>query len=281
MIDEQIQKKTKIKNILVLGSSGQIGLSLCNFLIEKKYNVVEFDIEKDKNEDLRLSQILDSIIVDIDFVFFLAFDVGGSKYLEKLEKTFDFIDNNSKIMVNTFESLRKHKTPFIFASSQMSNMSYSSYGVLKMLGEYYTKSLNGVIVKFWNVYGIENDENKSHVITDFIKMSKQGKIKMRTDGEESRQFLFADDCSEALEILMNNYQTIDREKSLDVTNFEWVKVSQIADIITKINKCEILKGNSTDLQKDKQNEPNDYILNYWKPKTSLEEGIKSIFNKLL
>jgi hypothetical protein len=42
----------------------------------------------------------------------------------------------------------------------MSNMSYSPYGVLKNVGELYTKSLNGLIVKFWNVYGIEKTMKK-------------------------------------------------------------------------------------------------------------------------
>ena len=270
-----------IKKVLVLGSSGQIGGFLVKFLQKKNYEVIEFDIVKDKSEDLRILNVLDEIIKNVDFVFFLAFDVGGSRYLEKLEKTYEFIENNSKIMVNTFESLKKHNIPFIFASSQMSNMSYSSYGVLKMLGEYYTKSLNGVVVKFWNVYGLEEDEEKSHVITDFIKMSKNGKIVMRTDGSESRQFLFAEDCSESLEIVMQNYGQINREKSLDITNFEWTKVLEIAKIISKINNCQVIPGKSTDLQKDKKNEPSNYILNYWKPKTSLEDGIKNIFNQML
>jgi nucleoside-diphosphate-sugar epimerase len=271
----------KYKNILVLGSSGQIGNSLCNFLRKKNYNVFEFDIERIKNEDLRIKDVLDKILLDVDFVFFLAFDVGGSRYLEKLEKTFEFIENNSKIMVNTFESLNKSKKPFIFASSQMSNMSYSSYGVLKMLGEYYTKSLDGIVVKFWNVYGIETNEEKSHVITDFIKMSRNGKIKMRTDGEEFRQFLYADDCSEALEIMMNNYTDINRGESIDITNFEWTKILDLANIISNIQKCEVVKGESVDLQKDKQNEPNNYILNYWRPKTSLEEGVKNILKEII
>ena len=270
-----------IKKVLVLGSSGQIGGFLVKFLQKKNYEVIEFDIVKDKSEDLRILNVLDKIIQNVDFVFFLAFDVGGSRYLEKLEKTFEFIENNSKLMVNTFESLKKYKVPFIFASSQMSNMSYSSYGVLKMLGEYYTKSLNGVVVKFWNVYGLEENEEKSHVITDFIKMAKKGKIFMRTDGTESRQFLFAEDCSEALEIVMNNYGEIDREKSLDITNFEWTTINKVAEIISNIQKCDVISGKLVDLQKDKQNEPSEYILNYWNPKTSLEEGIKNIFNEML
>jgi hypothetical protein len=60
-------------------------------------------------------------------------------------------------MANVFGYLKKYNKRFVFASSQMSNMSYSPYGVLKNVGELYTKSLNGLIVKFWNVYCVENE----------------------------------------------------------------------------------------------------------------------------
>ena len=76
-------------------------------------------------------------------------------------------------MKNTFELLYKEKKRFIFATSQMSNMIYSSYGVLKRIGEDITKSLGGISVRFWNVYGIENDMEKSHVVTDFIIKAKK------------------------------------------------------------------------------------------------------------
>ena len=53
----------------------------------------------------------------------------------------------------------------------MSNMSFSSYGILKKIGENLTSSLGGLNVRFWNVYGYETDFEKSHVITDFILKS--------------------------------------------------------------------------------------------------------------
>ena len=95
-----------------------------------------------------------------DFVFFLAFDVGGSRYLKKYQHTFDFINNNTRLMANVFGLLEKYNKRFVFASSQMSNMSYSPYGVMKRVGELYTTSLKGLTVKFWNVYGIEKDMDK-------------------------------------------------------------------------------------------------------------------------
>ena len=156
--------------ITILGSSGQIGAYLTEYLRNKGHEVNEFDIVNGRHHDLTEipNPELHRLIMQSDFVFFLAFDVGGSHYLKKYQHTFKFIDNNGRMMVNVFGLLGKYKKPFVFASSQMSKMSYSPYGVMKRVGELYTKSLNGVIVKFWNVYGIENDMEKAHVITDFI-----------------------------------------------------------------------------------------------------------------
>ena len=158
--------------ITILGSRGQIGAYLTEYLRKKGHQVTEFDKSNASWQDMTTipNSALRSVISQSDFVFFLAFDVGGSRYLKKYQHTFNFIDNNARMLAGTVEYLNEYKTPFVFASSQMSNMSYSPYGVMKRVGELYTKSLGGLIVKFWNVYGIERDMEKAHVITDlFIK----------------------------------------------------------------------------------------------------------------
>jgi nucleoside-diphosphate-sugar epimerase len=267
--------------ILVLGSAGQIGKPLVKYLKNKNHEVVEFDIVDSYENDLRVESILEKIIQDIDFVFFLAFDVGGSKYLEKYQKTYSFVDNNIKLMSNTFEILKKYNKKFIFTSTQMSNMGYSSYGTLKRIGEIYTEVLGGINCKLWNVYGYEEDLEKSHVVTDFILMSKnKNLIQMRTDGEEERQLLYSEDCCECLYIIMKNYDDIDRNKNIHISSFEWVKIKDIANIIHEINKnCKIIKNEKIDdIQLNKRNEPEDYILKFWKPKTKLKEGIIKLYN---
>ncbi|MEM5831269.1 MAG: NAD(P)-dependent oxidoreductase [Candidatus Aenigmatarchaeota archaeon] len=270
---------------LILGSSGQIGYHLQKYLREKNEEIIEFDIVRSPQEDLRIyrNPLLEEKMKEADFVHFLAFDVGGSKYMKRYQDTYNFISNNVRIMNTVFDSLKRHKKPFIFTSSQMSNMIYSSYGILKAIGERYTKSLGGLVVKLWNVYGIERDSKKFHVITDFIKMAKEkGIIRMKTDGNESRQFLFADDCCECLYILSKKYDEIDREKSLHITSFEWVTIREIAEIVCKIHgNCTYIPGKRKDLvQLDKKNEPDPYILQFWKPKTKLEEGIKFIYENI-
>jgi len=212
---------------------------------------------------------------------FLAFDVGGSRYLKKYQHTYDFIHNNALINAFTFEQLKKYNKPFIYTSSQMANMSYSPYGVCKSLGEVYTKSLDGLTVKFWNVYGPEKDLEKSHVVTDFILKAKEGKISMMTDGKELRQFLHAEDCSNALYILSQKYDEIDRDSNLHITSFEWNSIMEIAEIISEEIPCEIIPSNEIDtVQLDKRNEPDPYILNFWKPEISLREGINKIIKEM-
>jgi len=267
--------------ILVLGSDGQIGEPLTRYLRSLNNTVIEFDIFSNPITDLRISNILDNVLPTIDFVFFLAFDVGGSIYLKEYQDTYEFISNNVKIMNNTFDSLKKHGTSFIFASSQMSQMSYSSYGILKHIGEKYTNCLNGKVVKFWNVYGFERDLNKSHVITDFILMAKDNNvISMRTNGEEARQFLFVDDCCSCLNILMNGFNEI-KEKHLDISSFKWIKIIDLAKIISSnFNNNPINIGeDKDDVQRDALKEPDETILKYWTPETSLEDGVRIIINK--
>ena len=194
--------------------------------------------------------------------------------------------NNLLIMANVFRLLKKHKKKFIFASSQMSNMDFSPYGTLKRLGENITNSLNAVYVKFWNVYGIEKDKNKSHVITDFILMAlKKKNIKMLTSGEESREFLYATDCSEGLFTTMKKFNFfVKAGKELHLTTGKRIKIIKIAKIIQKIlierNIFVKIKTSNKkdDLQNNRNNPPDSFFLNHWKPKFKIEDGIKNIID---
>ena len=279
-----------MKKITVLGSSGQIGAYLTEYLNKKGYLVREFDIVNDPHEDMTHipNPFLRNVIMDSDFVFFLAFDVGGSHYLKKYQHTFKFLDNNARMMANAFGYLSDYKKPFVFASSQMSNMSYSPYGVMKRVGELYTKSLNGLIVKFWNVYGIEKDMEKAHVITDFIaKGFKTGIIDMMTDGTEVREFLYAEDCCEALESVMENYDRLTSDDELHITTGSSTTILEIAQNIQKlfsnIGKEVVIKPakSKDEVQKDARNKPDLTIRKYWKPKTSVKVGLKKIFEVMM
>jgi nucleoside-diphosphate-sugar epimerase len=275
--------------ITILGSSGQIGAYLSEYLRTKGHVVIHFDKTETPNHDMTVipNQYLENAIEAADFVFFLAFDVGGSRYLKKYQHTFDFINNNTRLMANTFNLLNKYKKRFVFASSQMSNMSYSPYGVMKRVGELHTTALKGLIVKFWNVYGIENDHEKAHVITDFIKKGfEEGEFEMLTDGTEERQFLYAEDCCEALETIMECYSDFKSIDPLHITSFHNDSIKSVAEIIQGqfglIGKeVKIKPGIAKDsIQMDKRNEADLYITGWWLPKTTLDQGIAKVFDAM-
>ena len=275
--------------VLILGSNGQIGAYLTEYLKEKGHDVREFDVSNGVLQDLTLipSPHLHSAIMTADFVYFLAFDVGGSHYLKKYQHTFGFIDNNTRMMANVFHYIERYKKPFVFASSQMSNMSYSPYGVMKRVGELYSKSLGGLIVKFWNVYGIEKDMEKAHVITDFIKKGfDTDTIDMMTDGTEEREFLYAEDCCEALDTIMERYDEFTSDDELHITSAVSTSILEIAGTIQSLFKGigkEVTvtpTASKDEVQKDARNISDPYIRKWWEPKTSIVDGITKVFNEM-
>ena len=276
--------------VTILGSEGQIGAYLSEYLKKKGHDVTGVDVVYGPENDLRVTPntYVESKIENADFVFFLAFDVGGSRYLKKYQHTFEFNNNNTRMMANTFRLLNKYKTPFVFASSQMSNMSYSPYGVMKRVGELHTTALKGLTVKFWNVYGIEKDMEKAHVITDFIRRGfEETEFEMLTDGTEQRQFLYAEDCCEALETIMECYSDFKPTDPLHITSFNATSIQQISAIIqgqfNLIGKYDvkIKPGLAKDsVQLDKRNEADTYITGWWTPKTTIDQGIAKVFAEM-
>jgi nucleoside-diphosphate-sugar epimerase len=269
---------------LVLGSAGQIGHPLCNFIKAQGDEVITFDLVTSEKEDLRVhnNSLLEESISKADFIYFLAFDVGGSRYLEQNQDKSWFIMNNMQLMMNTFKCIKEHSKPFLFASSQMADMKHSTYGGLKFIGERMTSSLGGTITRFWNVYGPERDLQKAHVITDFaLSAKREGKIEMLTNGEETRQFLHAEDCSRALYMISKDSKKF-AGQSLDVTNFEWTSIKEIAHIVSSIcGDVPVIPGVKEDtVQKLVDVPPSEAILQYWKPNLTLREGIRDVISSI-
>ena len=107
---------------------------------------------------------------------------------------------------------------------------------------------------------------------------------MLTNGNEERDFLYADDCCRGLEIVMKKYDIFKNKNIIDLSYGGYTKIIKVADIIKNLFKTKginvkVIRGKKNDqLQKNKRNVPNTYLKKYWKPKFSLEQGIKEVFN---
>ena len=109
---------------------------------------------------------------------------------------------------------------------------------------------------------------------------------MMTDGTEERQFLYAEDCCEALETIMENYTDFKPEDPLHITSFHATSIKEVAAIImgqfNLIGKpIKINPGLAKDsVQMDKRNEANSYIMDWWLPQTNMQDGIIAVFDEM-
>jgi nucleoside-diphosphate-sugar epimerase len=225
-----------IKN-LVIGSDGFVGKPLCNHLMAAGEEIIRFDIKRSKTEDARLANLP---LKEVDRVYFLAWEVGGAKYLYRDDIQFLQLDSNLKLMLNVFPQLQAAKIPFLFVSSQLAEEYDTVYGSTKRLGEVWSHLLNGVRVRLWNVYGTyEPASERSHVVADFVWQAlTNGEIRMMTTGEELRQFIFIDDVCRAFHQAMG----LQLDGVYDVTTFEWVSVRRVADIIASLTGAKVIPG---------------------------------------
>jgi len=202
--------------ILVIGSEWFVGKYFCNFLEKKWEEVIRFDIKRWIKEDARFAKLP---LEWVDKVYFLAWEVGGAKYLYRWDTQLHQLKWNVQLLNNVMIQLEKSKTPFIFVSSQLAEEN-TIYWVTKRLWEMWTKQLGGCFLRLTNVYWVVEDENeKSHVISDFINQAKKWVIKMLSDWKEKREFVHLEDVSETLYKMSNN----------------WISIKEVADMIQTIS----------------------------------------------
>lgn len=250
---------------LVLGSEGFVGRPLCRFLEARGERVIRFDLKRGAHEDARTVRLpLDGV----DRVYFLAWDVGGAKYLYREDVQFRQLDWNLRLLLNVLPQLQQRGTPFLFVSSQLAEEYDTVYGVTKRLGEVWTHLLGGVRVRLWNVYGgYEDATERSHVVADFIHQALgRGRIEMLTTGEEVRQFVHIDDVCRAFHAALSQRLS----GVYDVTSFEWVRVIDVARIIADLTGAEVVPGSRVG---STPRTPLVGKLPGWLPEVTLRDGL--------
>ena len=256
---------------LVLGSDGFVGVPLCRYLERHGEKVVRFDLKRSPNEDARVATLA---LEGIDRVYFLAWDVGGAKYLYQEDSQFQQLDWNLKLMLNVLPQMQASRIPFLFVSSQLAEEYDTAYGVTKRLGEVWTRLIGGVRVRLWNVYGsVEKPSERSHVIGDFVFQAlMSGRIEMMTTGQERRQFIHIDDVCCALHTALSNKLG----GVYDVSSFEWVTVRYVAEAIAELCDAELVPGErvgSTPIT------PMQGKIPGWAPEIGLREGLRRLVDE--
>jgi nucleoside-diphosphate-sugar epimerase len=217
----------RAQTVLVLGSGGLVGRALSDELLKRGFLLIQ--VPGRLHTDLRivgsLSWLDDKVF---DFVFFLACEVGGSKFLTSASAQDAVRLYNERIYANVFPWLKARGAPFLFASSMLAAEN-TTYGTIKARGEVLTKSSGvGKSFRLYNVFGREPISTKSHVLSDWTYLClQQGAVAAMTDGLEERQFAHAKDVAVALSDMMMHFDTL--KDLTDVATGEWVSLRTIAE----------------------------------------------------
>jgi len=243
---------------------------------------------------------------DIDSVFNLAADMGGIGYISAYYA--DIARNNILINTHMLEASRVNNIRrFLFSSSACvygkskqtspdvtplrEEDAYpaepeAGYGWEKLFAEelcrYYRRDyrFETRIARFHNVYGplgiFEGGKEKAPAaISRKVALASDGDvIEIWGDGEQTRSFMYIDDCIEGLLRLMNsNYP-----EPLNLGTDRLVTINQLVDILSGIagkrlvkrhdlSKPQGVRGRNSDNRRIKQ------VLN-WEPSISLEQGLE-------
>jgi nucleoside-diphosphate-sugar epimerase len=252
---------------LVLGGEGFIGTPLTIFLSQKGHEVASLDFKNNPKQDLRDFQIKN--LRNYDGCFFLAWDVGGSKYLSRTESWLSQYKNNIAIINNIFPQLQDSEVPFLFASSQLAGIDYSPYSLTKLLAEKYCSLLEtAAIARQWNVYGPSEELNiKSHVISDMIHQAVEfNEIKLLTTGDEKRKFIHISDVCFAYEKLLTEHLG----EIYDVSAGEYISIYEVAKYIADETGAKLVRGSQigyTPVVDEIAALPG------WRPQTLIQQGL--------
>lgn len=295
----------KMKNVWVPGSNGMVAKCLISKLKKKKIN---YKATTRKNLDLTNYKKVDKFLQknNFDTIIMCAAKVGGIYANDNYSA--DFIRENLLIQINTIELARSHKIKkLVFLGSSCIyprnakqpiledyllggklEKTNESYAIAKIAGikmiQAYRKQYGCDFISLMptNLYG-ENDNfhsYNSHVVPALIKKIYYAKINNKKSlmlwgtGSPKRDLLYVDDLADALIMLTKYYSDFE---PVNIGSNNEITISKLSKKISKIlnYRGKIIfdpkfpNGTMRKVLSIKK------IKKYgWKPKTSLDQGLK-------
>jgi nucleoside-diphosphate-sugar epimerase len=247
----------------------------------------------------------------IDEVYQLAADMGGAGYIFTGEHDADVMHNSALINLNMAKLCVEHKVKKVFYSSsaciypaynqQDPNnpkcsedsaypaMPDSEYGWEKLFSERLylafmrNYGLNVRIARLHNIFGPQGTwrggrEKAPAAICRKVAMAKDGgEIEIWGDGNQTRSFLYIDECVEGIRRLMES----DFPGPVNIGSEEMVTINQLVDMVCEIAGKRLKKRH--DLTKPQgvrgRNSDNRLIREKlgWAPSMPLEEGLRRTY----
>lgn len=279
----------------------------------KVESVMRLQVTEFRGNDLPLPHsYLPKDFVDhkpFDEVYQFAADMGGAGYIFTGDHDADVMTNSSLININVVNWAKITGVKKLFYSSSAcvypkeiqgienhpglkETDAYpanpdSDYGVEKIFSErlylayHRNYSLNVRIARFHNIYGPRTPylEPKSKAPAAMCRkvVDASDSIDVWGDGQQTRSFLYIDDCIDAVRLLMES----DHTEPINIGSEEMISINDLAKMVIGISGKNIkiknipgpvgVRGRNSDNTKLRE------VLNGWEPKYSLLKGMGLLY----
>jgi GDP-D-mannose 3',5'-epimerase len=260
--------------------------------------------------DLRILENCLRATEQIDCVYNLAADMGGIGYITAAHA--DIARNNILINAHMLEASRVNVIRrFLFSSSACVYAQFKQnspdvtplkeedaypadpepgYGWEKLYAEelcrYYWQDyrMETRIVRFHNVYGplgtFEGGKEKAPaaLCRKIAELQDGGVIEVWGDGQQTRSFMYIDDCVEGLLRLMES----DYRNPLNLGTDELITVDGLVDIVCRIANKRLVKNHNLGKPQGVRGRNSDNTrlreVLAWEPRTRLEDGLSVTYH---
>lgn len=247
-------------------------------------------------------------------IYQLAADMGGAGYIFTGENDANIMTNSVAINLNTLKAMIALNLKKVFFSSSAcvypeetqlnpnnpdckESSAYpanpdSEYGWEKLFSERLYMSYHknyGIdcrIARFHNIYGPEGtwrggkEKSPAALCRKVAEAQDGGEIELWGDGNQTRSFLYIDECLEGIDRLMKS----DCTKPINIGSEEMISMNDFAKMIIKISgKTLGIKNVSGPLGVRGRSSHNELIRNVlgWEPSYPLSKGIETTYNWIL
>jgi GDP-D-mannose 3', 5'-epimerase len=260
--------------------------------------------------DLRLIDACQEVTSGVDHVFNLAADMGGMGFIEthKADCMLSVLINTHMLIAARDHGVKRYlftSSACVYAADKQRNaditalreedaypaMPEDGYGWEKLFGERMCRhfredfGLTTRIVRFHNVYGphgtYEGGREKAPaaICRKVIeaKLSGRHEIEIWGDGEQTRSFMYIDDCLNGTMKIMNS----DFAEPLNLGSDQLVSINQLVDIVENIAGIKLKRSYNLDAPKGVRGRNSDNTLIQktlgWAPGIRLEEGLEHTY----
>ena len=270
-----------------------------------------FDENNNFHLDLKEKQNTDLVTKDVDYVFNMACNMGGMGFIEnnKAECMLSVLINTNLCRSAVENNIKKYffsSSACVYNASKQKNVfidglkesdAYPAdpedgYGWEKLFSERMCRhfsedfGLDTRVVRYHNVYGpygtYDGGREKAPAaicrkIID-AKLNQYDSIDVWGDGNQTRSFLYIDDCIEGTLEVFNS----EKKEIYNVGSDEQVSINQLVEIAENIAHYKVKRNYQLDKPKGVRgrNSNNQKIISEigWQPKIKLEIGLNKTYD---